>query len=417
MNIKLKGRQLLFAITVMLMIGCVTSESKSIALIVPNPYTGMVLWQDHPEVESPFIQLEFAYIGVDELVKDNGRFDFTVLEAKLNASSSRGHGLIIRLYDTYVGELSKVPEFIKTRSDYHATMGTSEGQVTEFPDWGNEAYQKLFLSLLSCIAEKYDSDPRLTYLQIGFGLWGEYHIYDGPMILGKTFPSMGFQKKVMEEMAHLFDELKWSISIDSAIPEVGPFQQNPELKEQAFGLFDDSFMSLEHDVVNRVNHLYFGAERFQIAPIGGEISYYSEKDQREALSKNGVYGRTFVDMVRRYHMSYMIGNDQPSFHSMAKLGNIGAQMGYRFKCLRLYESIDPITGVPFTEVILQNTGTAPIYYTSYLSIGSTRSEVSLVHLMPTEIKTYRIDAKITKETPLEIWSERLLPNQKIQIED
>ena len=43
------------------------------------------------------------------------------------------------------------------------------------------------------IAEKYKNDPRLAFIQTGFGLWSEYHIYDGPFELGKTFPSKDFQ--------------------------------------------------------------------------------------------------------------------------------------------------------------------------------------------------------------------------------
>ena len=27
-------------------------------------------------------------------------------------------------------------------------------------------------------AARYDDDPRIAFLQVGFGLWGEYHIYD-----------------------------------------------------------------------------------------------------------------------------------------------------------------------------------------------------------------------------------------------
>jgi hypothetical protein len=109
-----------------------------------------------------------------------------------------------------------VPEYIKNISTYNETEGVSEGETTWFPDWTSNVLQGFVLDFYTAFASRYDNDPRLAFLQVGFGLCGEYHIYDGPMVLGSTFPLKEFQGLFIEHMASAFHSLKWSISIDAA---------------------------------------------------------------------------------------------------------------------------------------------------------------------------------------------------------
>ncbi len=41
----------------------------------------------------------------------------------------------------------------------------------------------------SRFAQRYDRDSRLGFLQVGFGSYAEYPLWDGPLKLGTTFPS------------------------------------------------------------------------------------------------------------------------------------------------------------------------------------------------------------------------------------
>src|SRR5690606_9222911 len=114
---------------------------------------------------------------------------------------------------TYVGKTTSVPKYIKNLPDYKETKGISENKETWFPDWSNQELKDFTLEFYEKFAERYDNDNRLAFLQVGFGLWGEYHIYDGPFELGKTFPSMEFQTTFLKKMESEFKSLKWSISI------------------------------------------------------------------------------------------------------------------------------------------------------------------------------------------------------------
>ena len=65
-------------------------------------------------------------------------------------------------------------------------------------------------------AERYDGDPRLAFLEVGFGLWAEYHIYSGPEVLGQTFPSMEFQANYFQHLDRVFAQDRKSTRLNSS---------------------------------------------------------------------------------------------------------------------------------------------------------------------------------------------------------
>jgi hypothetical protein len=373
------------------------------------PMTGIVFWTDSKHNASETIQLEYSYMLYNDIVKNRGVYNWGKLENLLKVVESRKHQAVIRFRFTYPGEKTSVPEYIKQSPGYHETRGLSEGEITWFPDWSFMELKDFTLEFYSKFAEQYDDDPRISFLQVGFGLWAEYHIYDGPMILGKTFPSKNFQKKFLKHLEMSFNDLHWSISIDSADETVSPFKENPDLLEINFGLFDDSFLHKTHHDYNAECFFFLGSERYQTSPIGGELSYYSAYDQRHALDRTGPYGISFEELSKQYHISYMIGNDQPDFQSMSRIKEVGLAIGYKFKIISFKASSI------ISRVVVQNTGIAPIYYDAFITVNGVRSEDSLKGLLPGEEKEYIVAAG-GKNPVLVIESNRLVSGQIIQFE-
>jgi hypothetical protein len=201
------------------------------------------------------------------------------VEQLLNQVAARGHQAILRFYYVYPGESTTVPDYIKNSSGYSETRGQSEGQTTYFPDWSNDALKSFTLEFFTRFAQRYDDDARMAFLQVGFGLWGEYHIYDGPMVLGKTFPSKAYQTQFAQHLDSVFSSLSWSISIDAADAEVTPYSNSKALLALDFGLFNDSFLHKTHDAYNADCFKALGYEsRYANSPMGGEFSYYSNYD-------------------------------------------------------------------------------------------------------------------------------------------
>ncbi|MBN2037680.1 MAG: T9SS type A sorting domain-containing protein [Chitinispirillaceae bacterium] len=375
-----------------------------------QPMTGIVLWSDNTGYNNTnAIQLEFSYMLYNNVVKQQDVYDWTVVENLLNEIAGRKHQAVLRFRYVYVGMQTSVPDYFRALSSYEETRGTSEGQETWFPDWSHPELQRFHLDFYEKLAEKYDNDPRIAFIQTGFGLWAEYHIYDGPFILGKTFPSKEFQETNFRNMETHFTKTPWSVSIDAADDTYSPFQAKPELKQIAFGLFDDSFMCEDHAGYNASCWSFFGNERHTISPAGGEFSYYSDYDQEHVLDPQGIYGRSYETLASRFHITYMIGNDQPHYQTMARIKEAGMASGYKFAITSFKASQDS------SIIQVKNNGIAPLYHDAYIAIDSVRASESLKLLQPGETKTYGV-AKGGTNPVLTIACDRLVQGQKIEFD-
>lgn len=382
------------------------SEIKNV-----QPMTGIVLWTDNSRVESKkeYIQLEYAYMLYNQVCKEKDVYDWTPMDNLLDEVASRGHQLVVRFRYSYVGKQCSVPDYIKEWPGYEETVGKSEGRTTYFPDWRCEELQRFHLEFHKRFAERYDNDPRLAFVQTGFGLWAEYHIYDGPFKIGQTFPSKEFQAKFFREMENYFKSTTWSISIDAADPTYSPLSAQKDLLDIRFGNFDDSFMHESHNEYNRDCWLFFGLDRYKKAPCGGEFSYYSTYDQQHCLDKAGMYGRVFEDQVAEYHMSYIIGNDQPNYQSMDRIKEASIAMGYS------YEILDYRVKGNEAAVLIKNIGVAPIYRDTYVSINGNKGSYNLKDLMPDRSVWVVIKGDgVSSDAKPQIVSEHLVKGQKIE---
>lgn len=379
-----------------------------------QPMTGIVLWTNNVlcEQHKDKLQLEFAYLLYSDICKEKDVFDWTSLDQLLEEVAARGHQLVIRYRYTYVGQQCAVPDYIKALPEYEETVGKSEGRDTHFPDWRCEELQRFHLDFYRRLAERYDNDPRLAFVQTGFGLWGEYHIYDGPRIIGQTFPSHEFQEVFFKEMDKYFKNTTWSISKDAAPDMYSPFEAKPELLDIKFGLFDDSFMHETHHLYNRDCLVFFEYDqRYRTAPNGGEFSYYTRYDQQHTLDTAGMYGRRFEDEVAKYHMTYINGNDQPRYQTMERIKEASMSMGYK------YEVKDFRVKRNKAAVLISNIGVAPIYRDAYVSVGGVRGEYSLRNLMPGEEIWIEIKGEgVSSDAVLRIECDHLVPGQVIEFE-
>jgi hypothetical protein len=373
-----------------------------------QPMTGIVLWETNPDASNAPIQLEYAYVRYDQVVVEKGKYDWNAVEKLLDRIAGRKHQAVLRWHDTYVGRPTGVPAYIKALPDYRETTAMSEKKKTGFPDFSHSVWQAFLLDFFTRFAEKYDQDRRLAFVQVGFGLWAEYHIYDGPMKLGSTFPSLEYQEAFARHLASRFRHTPWMISVDAA-GEHAPFSSNPALLDLPFGLFDDSFNHARHKEENEPNWVAFGRDRWKIAPAGGEFAFFSPKDQKEALAPRGPYGIPFADHAARFHVSFIIGDGQPRYQKADRIREAGQACGYRFRVKRFAASAKA------SEVEIENVGVAPIYHPAYPSANGVRAEDSLRGLLPGYSKVFRI-ASGGKMPTLTIECDRLVTGQRIEFE-
>jgi hypothetical protein len=372
-----------------------------------QPMTGIVLWTTSEHNRTDAIQLEYSYMKYGDVVAQRGQYDWTVMDRLLKEVAARGHQAVVRFYFVYPGHKTTVPAYIKGLADYHEVDSRSEGKPTSFVDWSNPEIKRFTLEFYEKLTARYDNDPRLAFVETGFGLWAEYHIYDGPMKLGKTFPDKPFQAEFVRHLARVFQKTSWMISVDAADGSRTPFAADRELVKLPLGVFDDSFLCRQHARENEPNWNFFGRDRWKRAPAGGELSYYTRDDQKLALAANGPHGISFEKAAADFHISFMIGNDQPRYQRMDRIRSAGLACGYKFR-IQAFEASPSRSRVTIT-----NTGVAPIYHDAYVAVDGLRASRSLKGLLPSESRTDEIGAGGTSPK-LSIESDRLVPGQTIE---
>lgn len=405
-----------------------------------EPMKGIVFWPDQAKSQKNLqgsISLEFSYCLPCAVVKgktdDKIDYDWSSFEKMLDDIASRGHQAIVRFRIEYPSETitnapnctekvvgaTAVPNYIKANKSYTETYSENPGGdgPTYYADWSNKELQWLYKQFYTDFSAKYDKDPRIAFVQAGFGHWAEYHIYGTTLKLDTNFAGKGYQSEFLTHLDSLFKETPWSISIDAADKKYTPIAGNKTLLGLKFGLFDDSFMHKEHDISqgdgdNEKNWQTMGTDRWQTSPAGGEISYYEDKDQHEFLNPAGLYGVTWEDAAAKYHMTYVIGNDAPEgkYATKERVYEASSYAGYKFE----------ITGYAVNKISaavrVKNIGIAPLYHNAYVTVKGERSEKSLKGLLPGKEATFTV-AGLTigdSESPeVSITSDKILKDATI----
>ncbi len=381
-----------------------------------QPMTGLVLWpEEAKKLYSTYGDahaLEYSYLAPCKVVK-NGEvdgpieYDWTYLEKILDDVKSRNHQAVLRFFYEYPGVpmvdgdsgTTAVPAYIKAQKNYSELfVDVKEDGPTYYADWSNKELKRFTKQFYTDFSKRYGKDPRIAFLEVGFGHWSEYHIYneDGvDLQLGKNFPSKDYQKEFFQHLSEVM-EIPWAISIDAADDEYTSFATDKALRKLSFGLFDDSFMHKGHELgsddgYNEECWNTMGENRWKTGVCGGEISYYSSSDQKNFTSEKGMYGHTWDEQSDKYHITFMIANDNPSknkYNNVGRFKECSMATGYHFVVTSCK------TDGTQTKIVVKNDGVAPLYKDAYFAIGSIRSGESLRGLLPKESVEVTIDAAL-----------------------
>ena len=400
-----------------------------------QPMTGIVFWPSQGSARyntyGKSISLEYSYCLPSDVVvekSNNGAivYDWSSFETLLNDIASRQHQAIIRFRYEYPNAMTNgvrggtaVPDYIKALPDYNETYSENPGGdgPTYYADWSNVELQWFTKQFYTDFAAKYDNDPRIAFVQVGFGHWSEYHTYGTPLQLGVNFPTHAYQTEFLTHVNSVFKNIPWSISTDAAATSYTPIARSEALKALDFGLFDDSFMHATHEIsqgggYNERSWIALDTTRWKRAPAGGEISYYTRDDQRNFLNPEGMYGITWEEAASKYHITYMIGNDSPNPNNHGtpeRMKEASMHCGYSFM-IEDYRIKDDSVAIKIT-----NTGIAPIYKDAYVAVGGVRSQESLKHLLPGSSLLIKIKTNNPSSEPT-IESDFLVEGQRIEYE-
>ena len=400
-----------------------------------QPMTGLVLWSDvaarMDETHGASIALEFSYVQPCRLVtgKQDGQiqYDWSFLEDKLNAAEKRGHQMVLRFPLCYPSNRNNcintaggtyVPDYIREMPDYKESYAANPGGdgPTWYPDWSNSELKWFVKQFYTDFAARYNADPRIAFLEVGFGHWGEGHTYGTTPEFGHNFPTKDYQREFALHLSRVM-EIPWMTSIDGGDEYYSDVCRHEETKDLAFGLFDDTFMHAEHELAkgdgwNEKCWLWSGMEHWRTGVCGGEISYYTPDDQRNFLNPEGMYGFTWEEAAAKYHMTFVICNDafRGTYFTPERATEAGIASGYRF-AIQACET----NGV-HTRLTIKNNGIAPIYRDAYVTVDGIRADQSLRGLLPGESMTCFLTNAVATPDNVHIISNAILASQEIQFD-
>ena len=372
-----------------------------------NPHKGFTVptggaWTFVPEFEyGPYGSLNnkawdlvsygSGYQQWNKLNPAKGVYDWTELEKLLNALAEHNMTYALRV-------LPYTPSFIKSdfppQEDYDWTppfvyeMGAKKIQIdlrgTEYhayaPVWDDPIYLQAAKEFAKALAEKYDGDPRIEYIDVRtFGEWGEWHTSH---ILGSEMPADSVLIDMLDYYASVFKKTQlvlpsngfgdvYTHALDLGITKrddgfigipgrpdslVRAYEANmPTVAENCGGYA----IMLNYTDVIPGGYLKWTPERWVDAITTAHLTYY-------------VLDQDFDDCGYRFY------NDNKALaDSMTKV------IGYNFTVTQaeLQSIADAANTMSSLNITVKNTGVAPCFFDVYLvaefvdSTGKTLSQI------------------------------------------
>ena len=372
-----------------------------------NPHKGFTVptggaWTFVPEFEyGPYGSLNnrawdlvsygSGYQQWNKLNPAKGVYDWTELEKLLNALAEHNMTYALRV-------LPYTPSFIKSdfppQEEYDWTppfvyeMGAKKIQIdlrgTEYhayaPVWDDSIYIWAAKEFAKALAEKYDGDPRIEYIDIRtFGEWGEWHTSH---ILGSVMPADSVLKDMLDYYASVFKKTQL------VLPSNGFGDVYTHALDLGITKRDDGFIGIpgRPDTLLR-------AYNANLPTIAENIAGYRTMLTYDDLIPGGSQKWTaerWVDAITTAHLTYYVldqDNDCGYYFykdNKALADSMSKVVGYNFTVTRAElltiagadnasstaeNSADTAAGNVATNTLnitVKNTGVAPCFFDVYL---------------------------------------------------
>lgn len=383
-----------------------------------NPHKGFTVptggaWTFVPEFEyGPYGSLNnrawdlvsygSGYQQWNKLNPAKGVYDWTELEKLLNALAEHNMTYALRV-------LPYTPSFIKSdfppQEDYDWTppfvyeMGAKKIQIdlrgTDFhayaPVWDDPIYLQAAKDFAKALAEKYDGDPRIEYIDVRtFGEWGEWHTSH---MLGSVMPADSVLKDMLDYYASVFKKTQL------VLPSNGFGDVYTHALDLGITKRDDGFIGIpgRPDTLLR-------AYNANLPTIAENIAGYRTMLANDDLIPGGTQKWTaerWVNAITTAHLTYYVldqDNDCGYYFykdNKALADSMIKVIGYNFTVTQaeLVTVATPASGnatdiTSMLNVTVKNTGVAPCFFDIYMvaefvdSTGKALAQIGVPLLIP-----------------------------------
>jgi hypothetical protein len=331
--------------------------------------------ENYPECSIAYFRFDW-----DTLEPEEGRYDFDVIDSRLEKARQNGQDLAMRFMPTRPADLNRgTPKWYMAKA-----MGfwyKKDNRSGWAPDHNDPYFLAKQEELVSAFAEKYNGHPDVIRMDIGsVGFWGEWHLShtepELPMITEDN------AVKVIDVYLKQWDKTPLSMLI-GYVPGLryavskGTGWRADSLGD--YGHFSATWCHMLDSYPQKLEEA--GAwEAWENGPVAFEPPGSMYDLEQYVPSKGGGYDKMW-DKAMEWHGSSFNGKSGPIYaHQVPSIERFLKQCGYRFVLLR---AVLPTTlsqqqrHLPIA-IELENTGVAPVYRDYVLGIKLTRGRWSAI---------------------------------------
>ncbi|WP_438348662.1 DUF4832 domain-containing protein [Paenibacillus sp. FA6] len=376
--------------------------------VLNNPFMGFVADARYiPDTEQPVYRLAHVNITWKDLEPERGQYAFEQIERDNNFEewNARGVKFIIRLVLDKPSEIPHmdIPDWVHELTNQQGTEYDITWGKGFSPDYFNPTLITLHQELIEKLADRYNDDPRIAYVQLGsLGHWGEWHtINDESTTI--PFPKIDIADQYVKHYIKEFTKKHLMMR-----------RPYPLAEQTKMGLFNDAFGNQEATVEGFDQWVNYGytfwltdepmpamRNYWTQAPAGGEFSsaeapeyYFEDEHIEETLSQ-----------IKRTHPSwlgpYALNNVPAEGEIRRNVDRFMTTIGYRFSLLSEthQESIKPGHKMR-VNMEWMNSGVAPFYeaWPLELSLADADGNIVTQQITKEDIRTWQPGNKKTQQT-------------------
>ena len=351
-----------------------------------NPLKGFMPYEGNYDFPH---SMEWFYLPLRDLQRDTDQFDWSALDAKLDAIAARGHQAVFRIHLDYPQTPSGIPAFLSHVPTRAYTDYGNDADVTRIsvaPDYENPDLRRALRRFIAALGARYDGDPRIGFLTVGLlGFWGEWHTYPHDDWMAST----AVQNEVLDAYAAAFSRTRLLLRYP---------QEGIGIEKRALGFHDDSFA---YQTMGPDDWHFWPRMRkanlteiWRTQPIGGEVRpEVQDCIWNDPPAENCVpLGQEFDRCVSTTHASWMLNHgafdDKLTPQQRERAINAARSLGYELWVSQA--TLSQRERRLRVEITLQNRGVAPFYYDWPLELAALDADGKIVARWTTDWRLSRV---------------------------
>ncbi len=355
----------------------------------------------------PRCSIAYFRFDWDTLEPHEGRYDFDVIDSRLEKARRNGQDLAVRFMPTRPADLDRgTPKWFTDKAAGY--WYKKDGRLGWAPDHNDPYFLAKQEELVGAFGEKYNGHPNITRMDIGsVGFWGEWHMShtepEVPMI------SEGNAIKVIDMYLNHWDQTPLSMLIGYVPGLRYAVSQGTGWRADSlgdYGHFSDTWCHMFDSYPQKLNEAN-AWEAWKNGPVAFEPPGTMYDLDRYVPSRGGGYDAMW-DTALEWHGSSFNAKSRPIYaHQVPPIERFLKLCGYRIALRRIMwpQMISAAQRHLPIAIELENTGVAPVYRDYVLGVKLAHGRWSIILKATAQVRqwlpgTHWVDEQVPLPDPL-----------------